>query len=69
MKKIISGITDSNVENNGKPQGIKISETYTKKIGKVVFHVSAHSHHTAKQTAPEMILQMLENKVLMEGCE
>ena len=68
MKNIISHIADSCTEEKSL-HGTKISETYAKKIGKVVFHVSALSHHTAKQTASEMILQMLENKVLMENSE
>lgn len=69
MKKNIRDIKSTCMESEHNQKCTRISETYKKKVGDVVFHISALSHHTAKQTASEMILQLLENKVLMESSE
>ncbi|MDY6306576.1 MAG: hypothetical protein SPL71_00685 [Oribacterium sp.] len=69
MKHIIKDFRAAAVEGGAERQATKLSDTYTKKIGEVVFHVSALSHHAANQTAPEIILKMLENKVLLENSE
>ena len=42
---------------------------YQRKIGKVIFQVSAFGNPHAKETGPQMILRMLENKVLNERQE
>ncbi len=39
---------------------------YQRKIGKVIFRVSAFGNPQAKETGQEMILRMLENKLSFE---
>ena len=47
-------------------QAEPMAAPYQRKIGKVIFQVSAFGNPQAKETGQEMILRMLENKVLNE---
>ena len=42
---------------------------YQRKIGKVIFQISAFGNPQADETGQQMILRMLENKVLNERQE
>ena len=50
-------------------QAVPMAAPYHRKIGKVIFQVSAFGNPQAKETGQEMILRMLENKVLNERQE
>ena len=50
-------------------QAVPMAAPYQQKIGKVIFQVSAFGNPQAKETGQEMILRMLENKVLNERQE
>ena len=50
-------------------QAVPMAASYRRKIGKVVFQVSAFGNSQAKETGQQMILRMLENKVLNERQE
>ena len=50
-------------------QAVPMASPYQQKIGKVIFQVSAFGNPQAKETGQEMILRMLENKVLNERQE
>ena len=50
-------------------QAVPMAAPYQRKIGKVIFQVSAFGNPQAKETGQEMILRMLENKVLNERQE
>ncbi|MCD8180754.1 MAG: transposon-encoded TnpW family protein [Firmicutes bacterium] len=43
---------------------IKIAEPYKRQIGNVTYIVSAFGNAKAKHNADEMIMRMLENKIL-----
>ncbi len=43
---------------------IPIAEPYEKSVGKVTYVVSAFGNAKAQHTADEMIMRMLENKIL-----
>lgn len=43
---------------------IKIAEPYKRTVGNVTYIVSAFGNAKAKHTADEMIMRMLENKIL-----
>ena len=47
-------------------QAVPMAAPYQRKIGKVIFQVSAFGNPQAKETGQEMILRMLENKLLFE---
>ena len=50
-------------------QAIPMAAPYERKIGKVIFQVSAFGNPQAKETGQQMILRMLEQKVLYEDRE
>ena len=50
-------------------QAVPMAAPYQRKIGKVIFQVSAFGNPQAKETGQQMILRMLENKVLKERQE
>lgn len=45
---------------------VPMAAPYQRKIGKVIFQVSAFGNPQAKETGQEMILRMLENKLTFE---
>ena len=47
-------------------QAVPMAAPYHRKIGKVIFQVSAFGNPQAKETGQEMILRMLENKLSYE---
>ncbi|MBR3743421.1 MAG: hypothetical protein IKN04_23675 [Clostridia bacterium] len=47
-------------------QAVPMAAPYHRKIGKVIFQVSAFGNPQAKETGQEMILRMLENKLTFE---
>ncbi|MDO5326632.1 MAG: hypothetical protein Q4G00_07895 [Clostridia bacterium] len=47
-------------------QAVPMAAPYQRKIGKVIFQVSAFGNSQAKETGQEMILRMLENKLTFE---
>ena len=47
-------------------QAVPMAAPYQRKIGKVIFQVSAFGNPQAKETGQEMILRMLENKLSFE---
>ena len=47
-------------------QAVPMAAPYQRKIGKVVFQVSAFGNPQAKETGQEMVLRMLENKLTFE---
>ena len=50
-------------------QAVPMDSPHQRKIGKVIFQVSAFGNPQAKETGQQMILRMLENKVLNERQE
>ena len=46
---------------------VPLAEPYQRKVGKVTFVVSSFGNAKATETAPEMILRMLEEQVKREG--
>lgn len=48
---------------------LPMAAPYQRKIGKVIFQVSAFGNPQADETGQQMILRMLENKVLNERQE
>lgn len=50
-------------------QAVPMAAPYQRKIGKVIFQVSAFGNPQAKETGQEMILRMLENKLTFEKQE
>ena len=50
-------------------QAVPMAAPYQRKIGKVIFQISAFGNPQAKETGQQMILRMLENKVLNERQE
>ena len=46
---------------------VPLAEPYRHKVGKVTFVVSSFGNPNATETAPEMILRMLEERVKREG--
>ena len=50
-------------------QAVPMAAPYQRKIGKVIFQVSAFGNPQAKENGQQMILRMLENKVLNERQE
>ena len=46
---------------------VPLAEPYRHKVGKVTFVVSSFGNAKATETAPEMILRMLEERVKREG--
>ena len=47
-------------------QAVPMAAPYQRKIGKVIFQISAFGNSQAKETGQEMILRMLENKLTFE---
>ncbi len=47
-------------------QAMLMTAPYQRKIGKIIFQVSAFGNPQAKETGQEMILRMLENKLSFE---
>lgn len=50
-------------------QPMPMAAPYRRKIGKVTFQVSAFGNPQAKETGQQMILRMLENKVMYDAGE
>ena len=50
-------------------EAVPMATPYQRKIGKVIFQISAFGNPQAKETGQQMILRMLENKVLKERQE
>lgn len=50
-------------------QAVPMAAPYQRKIGKVIFQVSAFGNPQAKETGQEMILRMLESKVMYDTGE
>ena len=50
-------------------QAVPMAAPYQRKIGKVIFQISAFGNPQADETGQQMILRMLENKVLNERQE
>ena len=48
---------------NNKPRAVPIGNAYRRKCGKVTFIVSSFGNPDTKQTADDLILSMLKNKV------
>lgn len=46
---------------------VPLAESYQRKVGKVTFVVSSFGNANATETAPEMILRMLEERVKRES--
>lgn len=69
MKNMTMNLKDSCDGIESRSHEAKAAETYTKRIGNVVFHVTAFTDQAAKQTASQMILRMLEEKVFLESGE
>ena len=46
---------------------VPLAEPYQRKVGKVTFVVSSFGNPNAAETAPEMILRMLEEQVKRES--
>ena len=46
---------------------VPLAEPYQRKVGKVTFVVSSFGNSNATETAPEMILRMLEEQVKRES--
>ena len=46
---------------------VPLAESYRHKVGKVTFVVSSFGNPNATETAPEMILRMLEERVKRES--
>ena len=47
-------------------QAVPMAAPYQRKIGKVIFQISAFGNSQAKETGQEMILRMLETKLSFE---
>lgn len=47
-------------------QPLRLAEPYKKNIGKVTFQVSSFSNLQGKNTAQQLIIQMLEGKMKQE---
>ena len=45
---------------------VPMAAPYQRKIGKVIFQISAFGNSQAKETGQEMILRMLENRLSFE---
>ena len=48
---------------NNKPRAAPIGNAYRRKYGKITFIVSSFGNPDTKQTADDLILSMLKNKV------
>ena len=46
---------------------VEIAEPYERKIGKVTFVISSFGNKNTVKTSGDLILQMLENKISVEG--
>ncbi|MFR0838525.1 MAG: hypothetical protein ACLSHA_08230 [Neglectibacter timonensis] len=47
---------------------LRLAEPYKKNIGKVTFQVSSFGNLQGKNTAQQLIIQMLEGKMKQEKC-
>ena len=45
----------------------KLSEPYRKRIGKVTFQISSFGTNQSSDTAQQLILQMLEQKIIRDN--